>query len=246
MIGIDRRPLTFSRNSVSMPSSMPIRPFATPPATCRFTNDGRPVARACPSAIATTDASCRPSTYDRSGTCGQGVDQRQLGRPGVAEDPAHPLATDDLQQGVDESHPVSSFPSRSATLAVGAMMVRDGLTGRDAGISEASPTYSPATSWDRPFASTAERARSDPIGTPPCMCVVLSPVHRTSRAPHEGKAVLLASTDLAELVDLCDRVLVFRRGRITEEIAAELTEQNLSLAMNASPGEEPGAAQEPR
>ncbi|WP_329255237.1 hypothetical protein OG417_13835 [Actinoallomurus sp. NBC_01490] len=62
----------------------------------------------------------------------------------------------------------------------------------------------------------------------------------------EGKAVLLASTDLAELVDLCDRVLVFRRGRITEEIAAELTEQNLSLAMNASPGEEPGAAQEPR
>jgi ribose transport system ATP-binding protein len=62
----------------------------------------------------------------------------------------------------------------------------------------------------------------------------------------EGKVVLLASTDLAELVDLCDRVLVFRRGRITEEIAAELTEQNLSLAMNASPGEEPGAAQEPR
>jgi ABC-type sugar transport system ATPase subunit len=50
----------------------------------------------------------------------------------------------------------------------------------------------------------------------------------------DGKIVLIASTDLTELVDLCDRVLVFQRGRITDEIVAEaLSEQALSLAMNA-------------
>jgi ABC-type sugar transport system ATPase subunit len=50
----------------------------------------------------------------------------------------------------------------------------------------------------------------------------------------DGRIVLIASTDLAELVDLCDRVLVFQRGRITDEIGARsLSEQTLSLAMNA-------------
>ena len=34
----------------------------------------------------------------------------------------------------------------------------------------------------------------------------------------EGRAVLIASTDLAELVDCCDRVLVFQRGRIVDEL----------------------------
>jgi ABC-type sugar transport system ATPase subunit len=49
-----------------------------------------------------------------------------------------------------------------------------------------------------------------------------------------GKAVLVASTDLAELVELCDRVLVFQRGRIVRELSGqELTERGLSLAMNA-------------
>jgi ABC-type sugar transport system ATPase subunit len=49
-----------------------------------------------------------------------------------------------------------------------------------------------------------------------------------------GKVVLIASTDLTELVDLCDRVLVFQRGRVTEEIAGpQLSEQALSRAMNA-------------
>jgi hypothetical protein len=53
----------------------------------------------------------------------------------------------------------------------------------------------------------------------------------------ESKLVLLASTDLAELTGLCDRVLVFQRGRIVAELAgAELTEQSLSLAMNAGHG----------
>jgi ABC-type sugar transport system ATPase subunit len=49
-----------------------------------------------------------------------------------------------------------------------------------------------------------------------------------------GKPVLLASTDLAELCDLCDRVLVFQRGKIVTELPREeLSEQALSVAMNA-------------
>jgi ABC-type sugar transport system ATPase subunit len=50
----------------------------------------------------------------------------------------------------------------------------------------------------------------------------------------EGRIVVLASTDLAELVELCDRVLVFQHGRIVEELSGDrLSEQSLSLAMNA-------------
>ncbi|WP_405727754.1 sugar ABC transporter ATP-binding protein [Streptomyces sp. NBC_00028] len=47
-----------------------------------------------------------------------------------------------------------------------------------------------------------------------------------------GAAVLIASTDLAELTEVCDRVLVFVRGRITEEVhGARLTEHALAVAM---------------
>ncbi len=50
----------------------------------------------------------------------------------------------------------------------------------------------------------------------------------------EGRAVLIASTDLAELVDCCDRVLVFQRGRIVDELTGDqITEHQLSLSMNA-------------
>jgi ABC-type sugar transport system ATPase subunit len=50
----------------------------------------------------------------------------------------------------------------------------------------------------------------------------------------EGKPVLLASTDLAELCELCDRVLVFQRGRVVARLTrAELSERALSVAMNA-------------
>ena len=49
-----------------------------------------------------------------------------------------------------------------------------------------------------------------------------------------GKPVLLASTDLAELCELCDRVLVFQRGRVVARLTrSELSEQALSVAMNA-------------
>ena len=51
---------------------------------------------------------------------------------------------------------------------------------------------------------------------------------------NDGKIILIAATDLTELVDLCDRVLVFQRGEITDEIdGPSLSEQALSRAMNA-------------
>jgi ABC-type sugar transport system ATPase subunit len=50
----------------------------------------------------------------------------------------------------------------------------------------------------------------------------------------EGKVVLLSSTDLAELTELCHRVVVFQRGRVVSELAGdELSETALSVAMNA-------------
>ncbi len=50
----------------------------------------------------------------------------------------------------------------------------------------------------------------------------------------EGKTVLLTSTDLDELVELCHRVAVFQRGRkVTELVGDEISEASLSLAMNA-------------
>jgi ABC-type sugar transport system ATPase subunit len=49
-----------------------------------------------------------------------------------------------------------------------------------------------------------------------------------------GKPVLLASTDLTELCELCDRVLVFQRGRVVARLTrSELSERALSVAMNA-------------
>jgi ABC-type sugar transport system ATPase subunit len=50
----------------------------------------------------------------------------------------------------------------------------------------------------------------------------------------QGKVVVVASTDLAELVELCHRVVVFQRGRVVDELAGErLDERALSTAMNA-------------
>ncbi|KAA0912728.1 ATP-binding cassette domain-containing protein, partial [Streptomyces apricus] len=47
-----------------------------------------------------------------------------------------------------------------------------------------------------------------------------------------GAAVLVASGDLAELTELCDRVLVFVRGRITGELSGpRLTEHELAAAI---------------
>lgn len=55
----------------------------------------------------------------------------------------------------------------------------------------------------------------------------------------EGLGLLFFSTDLSELVNLCDRTLVMYEGRIVSTLAgAELTESNLvSAALNLSPQE---------
>ena len=46
-----------------------------------------------------------------------------------------------------------------------------------------------------------------------------SEIHeRITAAAAEGTAVLICSTDTAELVRLCDRVLVLQRGRIGAEL----------------------------
>ncbi|MFB4298338.1 sugar ABC transporter ATP-binding protein [Actinomadura sp. NTSP31] len=50
----------------------------------------------------------------------------------------------------------------------------------------------------------------------------------------KGKVVLIASSDLAELVELCHRVVVFQHGRVVGSLSGgRLTEPELSLAMNA-------------
>ncbi|MGW0705441.1 sugar ABC transporter ATP-binding protein [Streptomyces sp. NPDC002643] len=53
----------------------------------------------------------------------------------------------------------------------------------------------------------------------------------------DGAAVLIASTDLAELTEVCDRVLVFARGRIAGEVSGErLTEHGLAVAVQRGDG----------
>jgi len=50
-----------------------------------------------------------------------------------------------------------------------------------------------------------------------------------------GRIVLLCSTDPAELADVCDRAIIFRRGRVTGALAApDLTEHALLHATNAT------------
>ncbi|MFT4264544.1 MAG: ATP-binding cassette domain-containing protein, partial [Nocardioides sp.] len=59
-----------------------------------------------------------------------------------------------------------------------------------------------------------------------------------------GKVVLVASSDLAELVELCGRVLVFQRGRVVDVLeGGRLTERGLSTAMNAGFVASPEAGQ---
>jgi len=60
-------------------------------------------------------------------------------------------------------------------------------------------------------------------------------VHQLLRAARATSAVLLCSTDLDELVAVCDRVLVFRHGRIAVELSGDaLTRHRLLTEMNAT------------
>jgi ribose transport system ATP-binding protein len=67
-------------------------------------------------------------------------------------------------------------------------------------------------------------------------------------AAAEGCGVLISSVDAADLSVLCDRVLVFREGRVTAELTGDLTQDDIIHAMFESSGEpsepsEPGGAQ---
>jgi ABC-type sugar transport system ATPase subunit len=64
-------------------------------------------------------------------------------------------------------------------------------------------------------------------------------VHRLIRAlADRGVVVVLCSTDNAEMASLCDRIVVFRRGRpVTELSGRELTEHALLEAVNNSDGD---------
>ena len=59
-----------------------------------------------------------------------------------------------------------------------------------------------------------------------------------------GAAILYYSTEIPELVNICDRVLVMYRGRIVKElVGAEITEQDImSHALGAEPGAGPARA----
>jgi ribose transport system ATP-binding protein len=53
-----------------------------------------------------------------------------------------------------------------------------------------------------------------------------------------GAPVLICSTDIDELVALCDRVVVFRQGRVSAELSGERLQSHAVLeAMNAGPDE---------
>lgn len=59
-------------------------------------------------------------------------------------------------------------------------------------------------------------------------------MHELIRAVSATSAVLLCSTDLDELVSICDRVLVFRRGRVAGELSGpDLNRHRLLTEMNA-------------
>ncbi|HZR54098.1 MAG TPA: ATP-binding cassette domain-containing protein [Streptosporangiaceae bacterium] len=61
-----------------------------------------------------------------------------------------------------------------------------------------------------------------------------------------GHAVLALSSDAVELAGLCDRVLVFSRGRVVRELAGQdLTEREITGAAILAPRDQPAAAAEP-
>ena len=60
-------------------------------------------------------------------------------------------------------------------------------------------------------------------------------MHALIRQASKSCPVLLCSTDLDELVAVCDRVIVFNNGRVSTQLAGDkLTRHNLLGAMNAA------------
>ena len=64
-------------------------------------------------------------------------------------------------------------------------------------------------------------------------------------AAADGCGVLISSVDAADLSVLCDRVLVFRAGRVTAELTGDLTQDDIIHATFGSPSE-PSGVQHPQ
>ncbi|RVC61744.1 sugar ABC transporter ATP-binding protein, partial [Mesorhizobium sp. M00.F.Ca.ET.038.03.1.1] len=51
----------------------------------------------------------------------------------------------------------------------------------------------------------------------------------------QGKACIVISSEMQELVGICDRVIVMREGRISGEVSGEtMTESNIALLATSS------------
>ena len=58
----------------------------------------------------------------------------------------------------------------------------------------------------------------------------------------KGKACIVISSEMQELIGICDRILVMREGRITGEVSgAEMTESNVALLATSGPKPRPKA-----
>ena len=60
-----------------------------------------------------------------------------------------------------------------------------------------------------------------PQASKPDTATLVERVFRAREAAQRGTAVVIASTDDAELCDTCDRILVVRDGRITAELQGD-------------------------
>ena len=64
-------------------------------------------------------------------------------------------------------------------------------------------------------------------------------------AAAKGMSVICASSDAEQLAELCDRVLVFARGRIVDELAgSQVDKDNITQACYSSLGTAEGRAQD--
>ena len=58
----------------------------------------------------------------------------------------------------------------------------------------------------------------------------------------KGKACIVISSEMQELIGICDRILVMREGRVTGEVSgAEMTESNVALLATSGPKPRPKA-----
>lgn len=60
--------------------------------------------------------------------------------------------------------------------------------------------------------------------------------HVIMRSANEGVATILASSDLEELVQLCDRILLFRNGKVFRELPFGSTMREVQVAIESDPG----------